>query len=306
MLINYLKITWKVLKRKRIYTIVTMAGIIIPVTFIVLITSFLVHLNNYNPPKSGFKKVVFLDRVTWKEIKEDGTVNQTNRNPPNYSFIHQYVKPLNAPKLVSAVSANSRADIIYLNDKPNEVFIKYSDSEFWEITDFKFIHGRPFNKSEFDQGARVVVLDAKTAYSFFGITNVVGKNLELKNKLFRIVGVVENVDITMHRIVANMYIPFSCNDGYLSKSLSGNWARALILTARLNDYQKINVEFQHKLKTMSFEGRGNINHVEASFRQDNYLERIKGLANSFLNFGGDADAPLYIASTLLVFFSIIY
>ncbi|MQY78585.1 MAG: FtsX-like permease family protein [Bacteroidetes bacterium] len=304
---NYLKITWKVLKRKKVYTIVTMAGIIIPVTFIVLITSFLVHINNYNPPKSGFKNVVYLDWVTWKEIKEDGNVNQRSENPPTYSFINNYVKTLNSPKLVSAVSVNffSGSDIIYMNDNPNEVNIKYSDSEFWEITDFKFIHGRPYNKSEFEQGARVVVIDEKTSRSFFGTTNAAGKSLEIKNKLFRVIGVVKNVDITMFRIWANIYLPYSCLDNYLSNSMYLNFSRALILTNNLGDFQKIDNEFQQKLTTVSFENAGNLNHIEASFKQDNYLERIKDLAFTFFRYYGDVKKPLYLAGALLFFFFII-
>lgn len=304
---NYLKITWKVLKRKKVYTIVTMAGIIIPVTFIVLITSFLVHINNYNPPKSGFKNVVYLDWVTWKEIKEDGNVNQRSEGPPTYSFINNYVKTLNSPKLVSAVSYKhfgGGVDIIYLNDKPNEVFIKYSDSEFWEITDFKFIHGRPYNKSEFEQGARVVVIDEKTSRSFFGTTNTAGKSLEIKNKLFRVIGVVKNVDITMFRISANIYLPYSCLDNYLSNSLYLNFSRALILTNNKDDFQKIDSEFQQKLKYVSFENT-NLNHIEASFKRDNYLERIKDLAFTFFRHYGDVKKPLYIIGALLFFFFIV-
>lgn len=302
---NYLKITWKVLKRKKVYTIVTMAGIIIPVTFIVLITSFLVHINNYNSPKSEFEKVVYLDEVTWKEIKEDGNVNQWISNPPTYSFINDYVKTLTSPKLVSAVSSNDGVDIIYLNDKPNEVTIKYSDSEFWEITDFKFIHGRHYNKSEFEQGARGVVIDEKTSRSFFDTTDAVGKSLEIKNRLFRVIGVVKNVDITMFRIAANMYIPFSCLDNYLSNLMYANFSRVLILTNNPGEFQKINDEFQQKLKTVSFENTNNLNHIEASLKRDNYLERIKGLAVAFFNHYGDIEKPLYLTGALLFFFFII-
>ena len=302
---NYLKITWKVLKRKKVYTIVTMAGIIIPVTFIVLIFSFLVHINNYNPPKSGFEKVIYLDEVTWKEIKEDGNENQKITNSPTYSFINDYVKTLNSPKLVSAVSSNSGVDIIYLNDKPNKVIIKYSDSEFWEITDFKFIHGRSYNKPEFEQGARVVVIDEKTSRSFFGTMDAVGKSLEIKNRLFRVVGVVKNVDITMFRISANIYLPYSCLDNYLSNSFYFNWSAALILTNNLSDFQKIENEFQQKLKTVSFENVNNCNRIEASLKRDNYLERIKDLAKAFFHHYGDVEKPLYLTGTLLFFFFII-
>ncbi|MCG8308187.1 MAG: ABC transporter permease [Cytophagales bacterium] len=304
---NYLKITWKVLKRKKVYTFVTLAGIIIPVTFIVLVSSVLVHINNYNVPKSGFRNVVYLDYVTWKEIKEDGTQNQRTSNPPTYSFIRKYVKTLHSPTLVSAISTDFflSKDIVYMNGKPNEVAIKYSDSEFWGIADFRFIHGRPYNKSEFDLGARTVVIDEKTSNSLFGTPDAVGKSLEIKNKLYRVIGVVENVDITMFRIAANIYIPYSCQDNYLSNHMYMNSSRALIYLEDMDNLGKIRDEFQQKLKTVSFENVGNLNRIEATFTQENYLERIKVLARTFFRFHDDVKKPLYIIGSLLFFFLIV-
>jgi putative ABC transport system permease protein len=305
MLRNYLKITWKVLKRKKVYTFVTLIGIIIPVTFIVIISSFLVHLNNFNSPKSNFEEVVYLDNITWKEIRADGSQNQSNGQAPNYAFIQNYVKTLHTPKLVSAVSRNNGMDIIYLNGNPNEVTIKCADSEFWNIADFNFMHGRPFNRSEFDQGDKVMVIDEKTSNTIFGTADAVGKSVEIKNKLFTIIGVVENVDITMFRISANMYIPFSCIDNYLDRTYYRNSSTGLILVNKISDFQEIEKEFQQKLKTVSFEHMGNLNRIEASIKKDNYIERIQDLAQTFFRAYGDPEKPLLIIGTLLFFFFIV-
>jgi putative ABC transport system permease protein len=307
MLRNYLIITWKVLKRRRVYTFVTMAGIIIPVTFIVLVTSFLVHINNYIPPKSGFKNVIFLDNLTWKEIKEDGSVNQRVGNPPTYSFIEKYVKTLRSPILVSATSNDlfHGTDIIYRNNKPYEVSIKYTDSEFWDITDFRFIDGRPYNKSEFNLGTRVAVIDVKTSESLFGTKNASGFSMEIKNKNYRIAGVVESVDKTMFRLAANIYIPFSSLDNFNSTHMYANFSRALLLADDPYDFQRIEDEFQQKLKTVSFENMGNLNHIEATLKQDNYLQRIEDLALVFFRYYGDIKRPVYAVGGILIFFFII-
>jgi putative ABC transport system permease protein len=304
---NYLKITWKVLKRKKIYTFVTLAGIIIPVTFIVLITSFLVQLNSYDSPKSDFKDVIFLDRVTWKGIKEDGKVNQRTTNPPTISFINKYVKTMKTPESISVISANvfGGKDIIYQNDKPNEVNIKYTDAEFWGITDFNFISGRPFNSAEYNQAAQVVVIDKKTSNTFFGTTEAVGNTIEIKNKNFKVLGVVENVNITMFRITANIYFPYSCNDNFLSTSSYQNFSTALILRKEKTDFKNIENEYEQKLKTVTFENMGNLNHVEGELTHDSYMNRLKELASKFFQFYGDVKKPIQIAVAILLFFFII-
>jgi putative ABC transport system permease protein len=304
---NYLKITWKVLKRKKVYTFVTLAGIIIPVTFIVLITSFLVQLNSYESPKSNFKNVMFIDRVKWTQIKEDGKINSTNNNPPTLFFINKYVKTLKSPEAVSVISADPFGDndIIYQNNKPNEVSIKYTDSELWNIADFKFINGRPFNSSEFDHASRVAVIDKKTANTFFGTTDAIGESLQLKNKAYRVVGIVENVNITMIRLTANIYLPYSCNDNYLSKSQYSNFSTAIILCKNKAGFSKVEQEYQEKLKTVTFENYEGFNHVEGSLTQENYISRLKDISLRFFHFYGDIKKPLYLFGAILFFFFIV-
>lgn len=302
MLKNYLKITWKVLKRKKVYTFVTLAGIIIPVTFIVLITSFLVQLNSYDPPKSNFKNVIFLDRVTWKRIDKEGKVNSRTTNPPILSFINKYVKTLNSPEKISVISANTfiGSDIIYQNNKPNEVIIKYTDSKLWEIANFDFIEGRPFNAAEYDNATQVAVIDKKTSNTFFGTTGAVGKTLEIKNRAYKIVGVVENVNITMRRLAANIYLPYSTNDNYLSKSLYVNFSTVLLLAKNKDGFKKIEDEYQQKLKTVSFEGEArNFNHIEGTLTRETKIGRLNEIAQELL------DMPLYVPFIVLFFFFII-
>lgn len=305
---NYLKITWKVLKRKKIYTFVTLAGIIIPVTFIVLITSFLTHINNYNSPKSKFRNAIFLDNMKMRMVKEDGSVLGGNNNPPTYSFLRDYVKTLKSPQAVSIISYDpffNGLEIIYLNNKHNEVNIKYTDAGLWEIADFNFIQGRPFNKSEFDQGDRIVVIDEKTSISLFGTTELIGKTLTIRNENYKVCGVVEDVDVTMFRIAANIYIPYSCKADYFSKSRYANFSKAIVYASNKKDFEQIEEEFQQKLKTVSAQHMGNFNKLEASFAQENYFSCIKALSISFFKYYGDIEKPFYIIICALFFFFIL-
>ncbi|MBN1182123.1 MAG: ABC transporter permease [Bacteroidales bacterium] len=197
---HYLKLTLQLLKRKRVFTLVTLAGIIFPVLLIVLTASFLTRINDYTPPRTNFKNVVFLDNITLKEVLEDGDVNMRMGNPPFYSFIQKYVKTMTTPEKIGVISTPSNdQDMIYLNGKPYEIDIRYPDDVFWQITDFTFIQGRPFNTSEFKNGDRVTVIDKKTSMACFGTTNSIGKDIMVKNENYKVIGVIENVDILYFR-----------------------------------------------------------------------------------------------------------
>jgi putative ABC transport system permease protein len=181
----------------------------------------------------------------------------------------------------------------------------YTDADFWDLTDFKFIRGRPYNEAEFESGARVIVIDEKTSNSIFGTTDVIGKNIELKNKIFRIIGVVKNVDVTMYRIASNVYIPYSCSDTFNSDFMYVNFSRAFILTEKNSDISKINDELHKQLKEFSFENMRGMNRVEASFVRDNYFEQLKVFALIIFHYYGNIDKPVYITAILLFLFFII-
>jgi len=307
MLRNYLKLTMKVLRRKRVYTAVTLAGIVIPVTFIVLVTSFLVQINNYRSPRSNFRNVFFLDNLVWGEVRDDGSVNQHNENPPNLWFIQRYVKTMETPKLVSVVSYEHfmEPERIYHGSVVTVANNRYTDDIFWQITDFRFLSGRPYNHAEYEQGARVVVIDRKTSMDVFGTTDAAGEEIRIKNRLFTVVGVVENTDITMYRIASNIYTPYSCLESFHSDYFYSNFSRALLLAEDRNDFEKMNREFKQKLDYVTFDNTGDINRIDGTLIRDSYLKRIESLAHLYFRYHKDIKKPLYIAGSLLVFLFII-
>jgi putative ABC transport system permease protein len=307
MLRNYLKLTLKVLRRKRVYTAVTLAGIVIPVTFIVLVTSFLVQIDNYRSPRSNFRKVFFLDNLIWEEVREDSSVNQHNENPPNLWFVQRYVKTMETPKLVSVVSNSFERnnERIYHGTSMTDASVLYTDDVFWQITDFRFLSGRPYNLAEYEQGARVVVIDRKTSMDVFGTIDAAGEGIRIKNRLFRVTGVVENTDITMYRITANLYLPYSCLESFHSDYFYSNFSRALLLADGRNDFDIMNREFKQKLKYVTFDNTGDINRIDGTLVRDSYLKRIEALAATYFHYHKGIKKPLYLAGFLLLFLFII-
>jgi putative ABC transport system permease protein len=307
MLRNYLKLTIQLLRRKKVYTLVTLAGIVIPVTFIVLVTSFLVQINNYRSPRSDFRRVFYLDQITTKHILEDSTVNMQNNNPPTLPFIKKYVLPMKTPLRISVVSSAimMNPDRIYRGIQALETSIRYTDDVFWQIADFKFLDGRPYNRAEYDQGSRVVVIDRKTSMEVFGSTRVAGEEIIIKNRTFRVIGVVENTDITMYRIAANLYIPYSCLDSYNATGDYVNFSRVLIQAEHPRDFEKINREFQKVLTYVTFGDESSYNDIGGSLTKDNYLKRIEALAGSYFHYHQRNRKPLYLAGILLVILFII-
>lgn len=281
-----------------------MAGIIIPVTLIVLISSLFMLFDGQKAPGSNFENVAFLDNVEWKEIKPDGSTNINMTNPPTYSFVKQFVKTLKLPEKVAAISQIKEPEMIFLNNSMYDLNIRYTDDEFWQITDFKFIEGRPFNNKEFDRGDRNIVIDEKTSKAFFATTKSIGKTIEIKNTAYTIIGVVENIDITQHRFASNVYIPFTCSNEFNSGLLWSGECMAFILMKDKKDFDLINDEFRQNMKHVNFSDKAAfegmpINYLKSGFNKDNYLARIE-------DFAGIDKKMLLVIVLLVTFFFIIF
>ena len=303
---HYLKLTLKLLNRKRVFTLVTLAGIILPVLLIVLTASFLTRVNDYTPPRSNFKNVVSLDNVTLKEILEDGDVNMRMGNPPTYGFIQKYVRSMTTPEKIGVVSTPSHdQDIIYLNSKPYEIDIRYTDDVFWQIADFEFIRGRPFSSSEIQKGNKVIVIDRKTSMACFGTINTIGENVMVKNQNYKVIGVIENVDILYFRLSGNIYMPVTCNEEFLSNSIWSGFSIALIQLKNTKDFEKLNNEFKNILQKVDIKDIQPCNHAGGSFTKDNYLGRIKLMFQSLLGFYEFENLIFYLAIAIILFLFII-
>jgi len=252
-----------------------------------------------NPPQSNFDNVVFLNYNHWQEIKPDSSINQDIYNPPSFMFVQQFVKTLKTPDKVAAISNSDHPEMVIMNNNSVDLIIKYTDNVFWQITDFKFIEGRAFNTKEFDEGARIIVIDKKTSNALFGTSKTIGEIIEIKSVKYKIIGVVQNVDITQYRVAANVYIPFTCTDEFNSHLVWSGGCNVFITMKNKNDLTKINNEFQQKLKQINFSDISPINHVEAKIDKDSYLERIMWFAGIDKNI-------FWVIIILLIFFFIIF
>lgn len=91
------------------------------------------------------------------------------------------------------------------------------DNVFWEIYDFRFIDGKPFDKADYESNSKVVVLTRSLARMLFGEEKVTGREVTVNWIPYRVVGVVEDVNPIMGNTFANLYMVYDRNkngDGY--------------------------------------------------------------------------------------------
>lgn len=232
MLQNYIKLAWRVLSRKKFFTFITLFGISFTLMILMLITSYFQAEFGARAPMKNQNDLVVLESLTMQRVMYDTiavvdtiyesgvakfdtsyTTNQRGRNVSISSFnekiLIDHFRDLESIKGSTIFNTGVQHDV-FLNNSKLQISINHCDANFWDIFNFKFIEGRPFDASELDQQAQVTVIAQKLAKSYFGQDqNVVGNTITVDAKQYTVIGVVEDPTSSPDPIVVDMFIPYT-------------------------------------------------------------------------------------------------
>ena len=300
---NYIKITWKVLSRKRLYTLVTLLGISFPIIIITLVVSFLTHITSNSYPQTRFDRVVNIDNFYMKITKQDGDWRKFGINVP-YKFYEDYIKHYHTPELVSFYQDSYETEISG-NNKNKRLRVKYTDENFWKIADYKFIEGKAFDENDVDNANRYAVIDERTKAYFFGNSSPIGKNLTIREKNYKIIGVVKNADAAKFRTYANAFIPVSTDEGlYASDYLSGD-GKVLALLKNKRDKKLLANELKKTVANFDLEQIRDSKKVSTKISDTGFASLVTYNLNHLFNIEINKNYVVIVSVVLLLFFFVI-
>ena len=240
MLLNYIKIAWKVLLRHPFYTFITLFGISLTLTVLMVLTSFLDHLFGPHYPENNRSRSLYIANV----LQTDSAQSSMSSGPASFNFLKKYAKSLKTPEKVTVVSNFSFSNT-YINGKKIKLNTKYTDTEFWEVTDFDFLEGKPYTIQNINNGDHVAVITDALRKQYFddGSQPVVGKSIEVENIKYRIIGVVKGSPVTRVYTYGDIYFPYTApKSNYESKGMRGRYI-AIVLAKNESDMAAIQSEF---------------------------------------------------------------
>jgi putative ABC transport system permease protein len=262
MLKNYLKIAWKVLLRRKFFTFISLFGISFTLMILVVITALADHIFSAKTPETNLDRMVM---VTFLKTKlEDGG----NRSGPlNYDFLNKYVKTLKTPENVSIHSTFTEVNA-FVNNKKLELDKKFTDENFWQINDFKFIEGNGYNRNDLDRANMVAVINHDTKNEYFGSSPATGKMITVDGKNYKVIGVVENVPVTRFLSYADVYVPVTTAPEKLKagENFHGEFM-ALILSKNKADIPIIKEEYQKAMVEVNNQSKVT-NNIHYSFAEN--------------------------------------
>lgn len=234
---NYLKLAWKVLGRNKFFTGISLFGISFTLMILMLITAMTESQLGPNRPMTHKDRMVMLPRLTMKLIEPDTTWlmdstevggkmvydstmqvvdnnSSTSISGLGYYYIDNYLRDAEPKSDYTVVSGFPSSFDIFLSNEKLTVDAVYADAGYWDVFDFTFIEGNPFNVGHVENATPVAVITDRTARRIFGsTTGAVGQEIELGNRKHEVVGVVAR-SVASHRLTAvDVFLPYTTVEG---------------------------------------------------------------------------------------------
>ena len=223
MLKNYFKIAIAVLKRRKFFTFISLFGISFTLTILIVLTAFLDHLLSPSYPDTNRGRELFLSRVELQS--KEGWVS---KSPLSYSFFHDYALKLKTYEKMAIYT--SRSTNAYRADKKIAVDLTYTNNQYWDVYQFDFIEGKPFNLQQLDHSDPVVVISDEFSRKYFGeAATAVGKYIDVNNAKYKVIGVVKSAPYLNGFCFADAYLPYTLMHPDLkNKSLQGDFSATVL------------------------------------------------------------------------------
>ncbi|MCP4897211.1 MAG: FtsX-like permease family protein, partial [bacterium] len=181
---------------------------------------------------------------------------------PSYDLLDRHLRDLPGAETAS-ISSVFWKEVSYIDGQRVDLFLKYTDAEFWEILRFDFVEGRPFTYDEVADGSFVAVINEATKERFFGREDAVGRMISSDGKRYRVVGVVKNVPMLRFIPFSDIWVPQTTATDYRKNNELLGLYFGLILAESRDRFPEIREEFASRMASIDLSSQGDWDQIVA-------------------------------------------
>lgn len=232
MIVNYLKIAFRNMKRHKGYSFINIVGLAIGMAICILILLWV------------------QDELNFDRFHENAeNIYRVNMNDQNYGVLWPIVSiPVGPalkqefPEVIETVRVSDFSGLVTRKEKKYDEIGAYADPSFFKIFSFPFVNGD--SKTALSTPSSIVI-SQEMAHKFFSTEDPLGKNIKLNNTLdFTVTGVIIDMPRNSH-IQFDFLIPFKIFEQ--RDRDPSNWGRFQITTyVMLHDNTPLK-EFENKI-----------------------------------------------------------
>lgn len=170
---NYLKVTFRALKKQKIYTFINVFGLAIGLAFCALIFLYVQDELTYDRFHENNERIF---RVEQRYFNTDGSVQS---DVPNGPIPLAPTLKQEIPGVEAYTRVLRRAHYVKVNNEPVRELVHYADPDILKMFSFPVIYGNP--ETALTNTNSVVITD-KVAIKYFGKTNAIGETLKIRKE----------------------------------------------------------------------------------------------------------------------------
>jgi putative ABC transport system permease protein len=181
-------IAFRALKANKVRTSLTMLGIFIGITVVVLMSTAIKGIDNsFQDGISALgSDVLYIDKWAWFSNEEWWKLR--NRKSITISDFEHFKSLVKLPTAVAPV-INSQQVVKYGDRRVDGVFLNGSNADYVKTTNFTFDQGRFYNEVESNASRQVAVIGSEISKELFPRGDALEKTIKIGNANFKIVGV---------------------------------------------------------------------------------------------------------------------
>lgn len=234
---NYLTLAIKVLKRKPLYTFISLFGISFTLMILMLLTSLFDATLGANQPLTNRDRLVLAPTSERVRIEPDTTLTidtiamndgtmrfdstftygedqvSTSNGPMSYKFVTEQLSGIDGYDYMALFNDGNHVDG-YLDGRKFSFANYFVNAEYWDVFDFKFLHGQRLKTIDDEQASKAVVITDKAANSYFGEVSedIIGQEMVLGNETYKVRGIVARPLSDSPMFAGDVYQPITTSD----------------------------------------------------------------------------------------------
>lgn len=173
-----------------------------------------------------------------------------SNGPISYKSAMELYGKLTTPETVTIYAADlSKATMKVAGGSMVYTDMRPTDGRFWDVYDFTFLAGKPYDQTTVDAAQRVAVIDESTARRLFGGTDVAGREFMLNHSTYTVAGVVRDASTLADACFAHVWVPITTTRDYTDTwngDIMGQCS-AVILAKSSDDFDAIREECDRRM-----------------------------------------------------------
>jgi putative ABC transport system permease protein len=239
MFVLYLKQTLEMLKQNKFISAVSILGTAFAIVMIMAVV-IIQYVNEANiAPETNRSRTLYLSKMRVQSID---TVNWSwSAGGISYGMYKEYLSDLKTPEQTALLlSSGTNHAVVNVEGAKKRFVVSKAlvNSEYWSVLSFRFLAGKPFDRTDYDSGLKKAVIKRNLAEQLFGAGQAVGRIIEVDFTPYAVVGVVDEISPVFTYTDSSIFMPATS----VEDPGENGAIQMLILARHANDFEAIKQE----------------------------------------------------------------